>query len=637
MIFNNSKKIVDVNISIMKKRLTVAQATIEFLKNQYVERDGIEQPFFAGSFGIFGHGNVAGLGQALQEYPDFRYYQCRNEQSMVHTAVAYAKVKNRLGAFVCTSSIGPGATNMLTGAALATINRLPVLLLPGDIFATREPAPVLQQLESAQTQDISVNDCFKPVSKYWDRISRPEQLIYALPEVMRVLTSPAETGTVTLSMPQDVQTFAYDYPVALFEKRVWHIPRVRPDENAIKKAAEWIKAAKKPVIVAGGGAIYSGATDVLDAFATQTGIPVGETFAGKGATMYNAPYNIGGLGATGTKYAIDLANEADLVIGIGTRYSDFTTASKSLFKHPDVKFININVNEFDAYKHNALPLTGDAKVTLEELQTLLKGYEVEAAYRKKVADINKTWDEEVTAIYANGNGSKPPIDQAIVIGTLNSAMNPEDIMINASGSAPGDLHKLWRATNPKNFHLEYGYSTMGYEIAAGLGAKLAAPEREIYVICGDGGYLMNNHEIVTAIQEGIRFTIVLINNDGYASIGGLSESIGSDRFGTKYRYRDEQSGQLSGEVLPVDLAKNAESLGAIVFKATDAASLEAALKKAKEQTRLTVVYIETHLHRTVKGYHAWWEVPVAEVSNSESVKKAFETYKENKKQQRIFL
>lgn len=637
MIFNNSKKIVDVNISIMKKRLTVAQATIEFLKNQYVERDGIEQPFFAGCFGIFGHGNVAGLGQALQEYPDFRYYQCRNEQSMVHTAVAYAKVKNRLGAFVCTSSIGPGATNMLTGAALATINRLPVLLLPGDIFATREPAPVLQQLESAQTQDISVNDCFKPVSKYWDRISRPEQLIYALPEVMRVLTSPAETGTVTLSMPQDVQTFAYDYPVALFEKRVWHIPRVRPDESAMKKAAEWIKAAKKPVIVAGGGAIYSGATDVLDAFATQTGIPVGETFAGKGATMYNAPYNIGGLGATGTKYAIDLANEADLVIGIGTRYSDFTTASKSLFKHPDVKFININVNEFDAYKHNALPLTGDAKVTLEELQTLLKGYEVEAAYRKKVADINKTWDEEVTAIYANGNGSKPPIDQAIVIGTLNSAMNPEDIMINASGSAPGDLHKLWRATNPKNFHLEYGYSTMGYEIAAGLGAKLAAPEREIYVICGDGGYLMNNHEIVTAIQEGIRFTIVLINNDGYASIGGLSESIGSERFGTKYRYRDDQSGQLSGEVLPVDLAKNAESLGAIVFKATDATSLEAALKKAKEQTRLTVVYIETHLHRTVKGYHAWWEVPVAEVSSSESVKKAFETYKENKKQQRIFL
>lgn len=621
----------------MKKRLTVAQATIEFLKNQYVERDGVEQPFFAGCFGIFGHGNVAGLGQALQEYPDFRYYQCRNEQSMVHTAVAYAKVKNRLGAFVCTTSIGPGATNMLTGAALATINRLPVLLLPGDIFATREPAPVLQQLESAQTQDISVNDCFKPVSKYWDRINRPEQLIYALPEVMRVLTSPAETGTVTLSMPQDVQTHAYDFPVALFEKRVWHIPRARPDQNALTKAADWISAAQKPVIVAGGGAIYSGASEVLDAFAAKTGIPVGETFAGKGATMYNAPYNIGGLGATGTKYAIDIANEADLVIGIGTRYSDFTTASKSLFKNPAVRFVNINVNEFDSHKHNALPLTGDAKVTLEELQTLLGSYEVDAAYRKKVADINKAWDEEVTEIYATGNGSTPPIDQAVVIGTLNSFMNPEDIMINASGSAPGDLHKLWRATNPKNFHLEYGYSTMGYEIAAGLGAKMAAPEREIYVICGDGGYLMNNNEIITAIQEGVRFTILLINNNGFASIGGLSESIGSERFGTKYRYRDEATGQLSGEVLPVDLAKNAESLGAVVIKATDADSLRNALAEAKKQHRVTVVYIETHLHRTVKGYHAWWEVPVAEVSGSASVQKAFETYKENKKQQRVFL
>ncbi len=621
----------------MKKRLTVAQATIEFLKNQYVERDGIEQPFFAGCFGIFGHGNVAGLGQALQEYPDFRYYQCRNEQSMVHTAVAYAKVKNRLGAFACTSSIGPGATNMLTGAALATINRLPVLLLPGDIFATREPAPVLQQLESAQTQDISVNDCFKPVSRYWDRISRPEQLIFALPEVMRVLTSPAETGAVTLSMPQDVQTHAWDFPVALFEKRVWHIPRTRPDRSALEKAATWIQSSKQPVIVAGGGAIYSSASEVLDSFARKTGIPVGETFAGKGATRYDAPYNIGGLGATGTKYAIDIANEADLVIGIGTRYSDFTTASKSIFKNPEVRFININVNEFDAYKHAALPLTGDAKATLEELQSLIGAYEVGKDYRSRIADINKAWDEEVTAIYASGNGSTPPIDQAVVIGTLNSSMQPQDIMINASGSAPGDLHKLWRATDPKNFHLEYGYSTMGYEIAAGLGAKMAAPEREVYVICGDGGYLMNNHEIVTAIQEGIRFTIVLINNNGFASIGGLSESIGSERFGTQYRYRDEATGQLKGDMLPVDLAKNAESLGAVVIKATNADTLRAALADATKQDRVTVVYIETHPNRTVKGYHAWWEVPVAEVSGMESVQKAYETYKENKKQQRTFL
>ncbi|WP_439585086.1 3D-(3,5/4)-trihydroxycyclohexane-1,2-dione acylhydrolase (decyclizing) [Dyadobacter bucti] len=621
----------------MTRRLTVAQATITFLKNQYIERDGVEAPYFGGCFGIFGHGNVAGLGQALQENPDLRYYQCRNEQSMVHTAVAYAKVKNRLGAFVCTTSIGPGATNMITGAALATINRLPVLLLPGDIFATREPNPVLQQLESASTQDISVNDCFKPVSKYWDRINRPEQLIYSLPEVMRVLTSQAETGAVTLSMPQDVQTHAYDFPEDLFRKRVWHVGRPRPDLPTLRQAAEWIKSAKKPVIVAGGGAIYSGACDVLHDFATKTGIPVGETFAGKGAVHYDAPYSVGGLGATGTKYAIDIANEADIVIGIGTRYSDFTTASKSIFKNPGVRFININISEFDAFKHAALPVIGDAKVILEELADLLGDYEVDKNYREKIKDINTAWDDEVTQIYAEGNSTVPPIDQAVVIGTLNSFMDDRDVMINASGSAPGDLHKLWRATDPKNFHLEYGFSCMGYEIAAGLGAKMADPSREIYVICGDGGYLMNNHEIVTSIQEGVKFTILLLNNNGYASIGGLSESIGSERFGTMYKYRDEKSGQLSGSFLPVDLAKNAESLGAIVIKATDRASLEAALAQSKTSDRTTVIYIETSLYRTVKGYHAWWEVPIAEVSTSATVQKAFETYQENKKEQRIFL
>ncbi len=621
----------------MTKRLTVAQATITFLKNQYIERDGIEEPFFGGCFGIFGHGNVAGLGQALQENPDLRYYQSRNEQSMVHAAVAYAKVKNRLGAFVCTTSIGPGATNMITGAALATINRLPVLLLPGDIFATREPNPVLQQLESASTQDISVNDCFKPVSKYWDRINRPEQLIYSLPEVMRVLTSQAETGAVTLSMPQDVQTHAYDFPVNLFKKRVWRVGRPRPDVATLHDAADWIRSAKNPVIVAGGGAIYSGASEVLHAFASKTGIPVGETFAGKGAVRYDQPYSIGGLGATGTKYAIEVANEADVVIGIGTRYSDFTTASKSIFKNPDVKFINININEFDAFKHAALPVIGDAKVILEELSGLLGDYQVDGAYREKIAGMNKAWDDEVTQIYAEGNGTIPPIDQAVVIGTLNSFMDDRDVMINASGSAPGDLHKLWRATDPKNFHLEYGFSCMGYEIAAGLGAKMADPTRNIYVICGDGGYLMNNHEIVTAIQEGVKFTILLLNNNGYASIGGLSESIGSERFGTMYKYREENSGQLSGGFLPVDLAKNAESLGAIVIRATDRTSLEEALAQSKINDRTTVIYIETSLYRTVKGYHAWWEVPVAEVSTSPSVQKAFETYKENKKEQRIFL
>ncbi len=596
----------------------------------------MEARFFGGCFGIFGHGNLAGFGQALQQYPEFEYYQCRNEQSMVHTAVAYAKVKNRMGAFACTTSIGPGATNMVTGAALATINRLPVLLLPGDIFASRAPNPVLQQLESPAGQDLSVNDCFKPVSRYWDRINRPEQLIYALPEVMRVLTSPAETGAVTLAMPQDVQTHAYDFPEALFRRRVWKIQRNRADQSVLKMAAEWIAASKRPVIVAGGGVIYSDASQVLGSFAGRTGIPVGETFAGKGATRYDAPYNIGGLGATGTRYAIELANEADLVIGIGTRYSDFTTASKSIFQNPDVRFVNINISEFDAFKHAALPVVGDARAVLEELSGLLQGYEVAPAYREKVEGFNRAWDSEVTRIYAEGNGEVPPIDQAVVIGTLNDFMDDHDIMINASGSAPGDLHKLWRTTGPKNFHLEYGYSTMGYEIAAGLGAKMASPGSEVYVICGDGGYLMNNHELVTAIQEGIRFTVLLLNNNGFASIGGLSESIGGKRFGTQYRYRGA-TGQLDGKTLPVDLALNAQSLGVNVIKATDRSSLLQALEAARSADKATVIYIETSLYRTVKGYNAWWEVPVAEVSDDADVQRAYETYLENKKSQQIYL
>ncbi len=618
-------------------RLTVAQALILFLKNQYIERDGQEAPYFGGCFGIFGHGNLAGIGQALQENPDFSYYQCRNEQSMVHTAVAYARVKNRLGAFACTTSIGPGATNMITGAALATINRIPVLLLPGDIFATREPNPVLQQLESAQSQDISVNDCFKPVSRYWDRINRPEQLIYSLPEVMRVLTSQAETGAVTLSLPQDVQTHAYDFPVSFFRKRVWHVARPRPDLTILKKAAEWIKNARNPVIVAGGGVIYSGAENVLQQLAARTGIPVGETFAGKGSVPYDAPYSVGGLGATGTRYAIEIANNADLVIGIGTRYSDFTTASKSIFQHENVRFINININEFDAFKHAALPVTADAKVTLEELSGLLGNYEVPADYRARVAEMNTAWDDEVTQIYKDGNGEISPIDQAVVIGTLNEFMEDKDIMINASGSAPGDLHKLWRSRDPQNFHLEYGYSTMGYEIAAGLGAKMADPSREVYVICGDGGYLMNNHEIITAIQEGIKYTILLLNNNGFASIGGLSESIGGERFGTRYQYRDQQTGQLSGDFLPVDFVRNAESLGANVLIAENRTGLLEALAQAKKADKATVIYVETSLYRTVKGYNAWWEVPVAEVSKSEKVQQAFEAYQENKKSQRRYL
>ncbi len=617
-------------------KLTVAQATMEYLKNQYSERDGIEQLFFAGCFGIFGHGNLAGFGQALQQSPDFRYFLVRNEQAAVHTAVGYAKMKNRLSTFVCTSSIGPGATNMITAAAGATINRLPVLLMPGDIFAQRKVAPVLQQFESPMSQDISVNDCFKPVSKYWDRINRPEQLITSLPEVMRVLTSPADTGAVTLCIPQDVQAEAYDFPVEMFEKRIWHVQRPRPDANALRRAVKLISAATKPMIIAGGGVIYSEAEDALKSFVHTTGIPVGETFAGKGSLPYNDPHNLGATGATGTEGANAISTEADVVIGIGTRYGDFTTASKTAFQNKNVKFININIAEFDAHKHSGLALTGDAKVILEELTEKLNAYKVENSYRQKVADYNKSWDEKVTLAYKIEESEIP--SQAEVLGAVNDFSAPKDVVLCASGSAPGDLHKLWRTQDSKSFHLEYGYSCMGYEISGGLGAKMACPDREIYVILGDGGYLMMPSEIITSLQEGYKLTIVLIDNNGFASIGGLSKSIGSEGFGTKYLYRNKESGILDGEPLPVDLAKNAESLGAKVYRTTDIASFNEALKKSKKDERTTVIYIETVPERKMAGYgHAWWDVPIAEVSKSESVQKARKNYEEQKKNQRYFF
>lgn len=619
------------------RKLTVAQALITFLQNQFTERDGQEHRLFAGCFGIFGHGNIAGIGQALYQDSGFRYYQARNEQAMVHTAAAYAKMKNRLSTFACTSSIGPGATNMLTAAAGATINRIPVLLLPGDIFAKRNVDPVLQQLESAYSQDISVNDCFKPISKYWDRINRAEQLITSLPAAMRVLTSPAETGTVTLALPQDVQPEAFDFPEELFRKRIWHIPRVRPDKEALTRAVEMIRKAKSPMIISGGGTIYSEATEALRKFVNQTGIPVGETFAGKGSLPYNDPHNLGGTGATGTEGANFISERADLVIGIGTRYSDFATASKSAFQHPDVKFININVTEFDAHKHAGLALTGDARVVLEELTDALSNYHVDSAYEAKVKEFNLSWDKMVDYAYTPVEDGGLP-SQSEVIGAINNFCEPKDVLLNASGSLPGDLHKLWRTRDPKGFHHEYGYSCMGYEIAGGLGAKMACPDREIYVMIGDGGYLMMSSEIVTSIQEGYKLTVIIINNKGFGSIGGLSKSIGQGGFGTEYKYRDEESGQLDGDELPVDLAMNAASLGAEVISATDIKSFNEALKKAKLQSKTTVIYIETVPERKISGYGwAWWDVPIAQVSNIDSVNKAFETYLINKKKQRIFL
>jgi 3D-(3,5/4)-trihydroxycyclohexane-1,2-dione acylhydrolase (decyclizing) len=612
-------------------RLTMAQAVICFLQAQQVERDGVRNPFFAGCWGIFGHGNVAGIGQALQQYASsFRYHQARNEQAMVHAAAAYARAKNRLSAFACTSSIGPGATNMITGAAAATINRVPVLLLPGDIFAERIQAPVLQQLEFTGSQDISVNDCFKPVSRYWDRINRPEQIIPSMLEAMRVLTSPAETGAVTLALPQDVQTEAFDYPATFLEDRVWHIPRNRPDQERLAQAVEWIRASKRPVIIAGGGLIYSGATDALADFIDRTGIPVGETMAGKGSLPYNHRLNLGAIGVTGTPGANIMAREADLIIGIGTRYSDFTTASKTAFQDPQVRFININVTEFDAHKMNALPLVGDAKTTLEELGARLNGFHTSVDYTARAEQFNRDWDAEVSRIYNLEH--EPLLSQGEVIGAVNTISRAEDTMVCAAGSLPGDLHKLWRTRNPKGYHLEYGYSTMGYEIAGGLGIKLATPDRDVYVMVGDASYLMMHTEIVTAVQEGIKLIIVIIDNHGYASIGGLSKSVGSDGFGTKYRYRSE-SGHLDGETLPIDFAANAASLGAAVIRAGNRDELADALLKAQKADQTTCIVVETDRRQRVPGYESWWDVAVAEVSESEAVKESRNRFEQAKQKQ----
>ena len=621
----------------MKTReLTMGQAIVQFLKQQYVERDGIETEFFAGMFGIFGHGNVAGIGQALHQYSDeFRFYQTRNEQSMVHTAAAFAKVSNRLKTFACTSSIGPGATNMLTGAAGATINRLPVLLLPGDIFSTRLVAPVLQQLESPHSQDISVNDCFKPISQYWDRINRPEQIITALPEAMRVLTSQADTGTVTLALPQDVQAEAFPYPVELFEKRVYTIPRPRADENLFNRAVEWITSSEKPIIVAGGGVIYSEATEQLAQFVEKTGIPVGETFAGKGSLRYDHPQNLGAIGATGTPGANIAAREADLVIAIGTRLSDFTTASKTAFQNPNVRFININIAEFDAAKHAALPLVTDARVTLSELTDAVGNYRINTDYASRIEKYRDTWDEEVERLFHLD--LQPLPSQSEVIGVVNEFSHPEDVVVCAAGSLPGDLHKLWRTRNPKQFHLEYGYSCMGYEIAGGLGIKMADPTRDVYVLVGDGSYLMLAQEIITSIQENYKLIIVLINNDGHSSIGGLSEATGAQGFATRFRYRDDNSGELHGDFLPVNLAANAESLGANVIQATTPHTFKMALQEARDADKTTVVKIDVDFDVRVPQYESWWDVPVAEVSEVESAEKAYQTYTEAKKKERYFL
>jgi 3D-(3,5/4)-trihydroxycyclohexane-1,2-dione acylhydrolase (decyclizing) len=600
-------------------RLTAAQALVRFLAAQVVERDGVRRRFFGGCFGIFGHGNVAGIGQALYERPDLlTYYPARNEQGMVHAAVGYARQLNRLGALACTSSIGPGATNMVTGAALATVNRLPVLLLPGDVFASRGPDPVLQQLETAARGDLSVNDCFIPVSRYFDRIERPEQLIPAALAAMRVLTSPAETGAVTLAFPQDVQAEAYDFPEEFLAERVWRVPRPLPDETALAAAAAAIRAARRPLIVAGGGVIYSEATDALRRLCERTGIPVGETQAGKGSLPYDHPSSLGAIGVTGTFAANRVAAAADLVLGVGTRFSDFTTASKTAFRDPDVRFVNVNVADLDAVKHAAIPVVGDARATLERLAELLDGHEVE---RDEPARLNREWNAEVSRVYAIEHD--PPA-QSAVIGAVNDASAPTDVVVCAAGSMPGDLHKLWRTRDPKGYHVEYGYSCMGYEIAGGLGVKLAAPEREVYVLVGDGSYLMLPGELVTAVEQGLKLTIVLVDSGGYKSIGSLSRSLGTEGFGTQRE-------------LALDLATNAESLGARVIRTTTIPELRDALAAAKAETQTTVISIAVDPLEGVPDYESWWDVPVAEVAETASVHEARAAYVEARAAERRHL
>jgi len=624
-------------------RLTVAQALVRFLAVQEVERDGVRSRFFAGCFGIFGHGNVAGIGQALHQYRDMlAFHPARNEQAMVHIAAGYARQRNRLGTFACTTSVGPGATNMVTGAAAATINRLPVLLLPGDTFATRTPHPVLQMLEVPYDATVSVNDCFRPVSRFYERVERPEQLIPAALEALRVLTDPADTGAVTLAMPEDVQAEAFEVPDEFLKRRVWAVYRQPPAPAAMTRAAELVRGARRPLIVAGGGVIYSEATAALRALVDASGIPVGETMAGRGALTSDHPLSLGAIGATGTSAANRIAREADLVIGIGTRWSDFTTASKSAFQDPGVRFVNVNVAGFDAGKQSGLPVVGDARVVLEQLRDVLAGYRVAGDWEGRARAEARGWADELARVLSlDGDPGGPPT-QAQIIKEINDAAGETGVLVNAAGSAPGDLHKLWVARDPagKGYHVEYGYSCMGYEIPGGIGVKLAAPEREVYVLVGDGSYLLMPGELVTAVAERVPIVIVLVDNHGYASIGALSRSIGSGGFGTLYRFSDNGSVPVdpaSTEVLPIDLAANAESLGARVVRAGSIAELREGLASARGADGPVVIHIEADRYAGVPSYESWWDVPVAEVSEEEAVQAARAEYERAHASQRQYL
>jgi 3D-(3,5/4)-trihydroxycyclohexane-1,2-dione acylhydrolase (decyclizing) len=624
-------------------RLTVGQAVVRFLTRQHTERDGQEQRLIRGVVGIFGHGNVCGLGQALLQNEIARgpgedaleYILGRNEQGAVHIGSAFAKTSKRLATMAATSSIGPGATNMVTGAALATTNRLPVLLLPSDSFATRVADPVLQQLEQPHNPDISVNDALAPVSRFWARVNRPEQLPAALLGAMRVLTDPVETGAATVCLPEDVQAEAFDWPASLFAKRVWHIPRPPADPAQLRRAVEAISRARRPLLIAGGGVVYSEADAALRAFAAATGIPVADTQAGKGAINWDHPQSVGGVGATGAHPANHLAAKADLVIGLGTRYSDFTTASRTQFQDPGVEFVNINIASFDAAKHAGTMVVADARAALEALAEDLSDYHVTSEYAQEIASERAQWQDITDQCYHLGHGPAPA--QTEVFGALNDLMGENSIVINAAGSMPGDLQALWRAASSRAYHVEYAYSCMGYEIPAALGAKWAAPEAEVVAIVGDGTYQMLPMELATIVQEGVHVIFVLLQNHGFASIGALSESHGSQRFGTKYLRRDPRSGRLDGPPTPVDIAANAASWGLQVISVQTIPEFRAAYREAQSAPGPVMIHIETDLRGPNPPNHSWWDVPVAEVSELASTQQALTEYRAAKTKQRPLI
>jgi 3D-(3,5/4)-trihydroxycyclohexane-1,2-dione acylhydrolase (decyclizing) len=631
------------------KRMTVSQALIEFLAHQWTVDGDIRERTIPGVFGIFGHGNVAGVGQALAqlnaEQPNLMpYHQARNEQAMVHQSVGYARMHRRRATFASAASVGPGATNMLTGAALATTNRLPALLLPSDTFATRVADPVLQQLEQPWDIGLTVNDAFRPLSRFFDRVQRPEQLFSIALGAMRVLTDPAETGAVTIALPEDVQAEALDVPPEFLRDREWRIRRPIPESDVLAEAVRAIRNAERPFLIAGGGVLYSGAEDHLRAFVEATGIPVGTTQAGGGALPWDHPQYAGAVGATGTTAANALAADADVVIGIGTRYSDFTTASRSAFQNPATRFVNVNVAAFDAYKHGTqVAVVADARETLVALTRELHRHEVSPSYRERIGREKKAWDAAVDAAFLPSGLVRP--GQPEIIGAVQSRTAPADVIVQAAGSLPGDLHKLWRVRDPLGYHVEYAFSTMGYEIAGALGAKrgllAAGDDRDVVTMVGDGSYLMLSSELATAVAERIKLIVVIVQNHGYASIGHLSETVGSERFGTQFRMYDEASRNFQGDQrLPIDLAANARSYGLDVIEITPGPGaiddLKAAMTTAKAATTSTVIHIESDPRISAPG-GGWWDVPVPEVATLDSTRRARAEYEQLRTAQRPLL